>query len=305
MNRSEKRIDNLLNIKIKYFYHPDFDEKSKIDSILCDIPEKEKFDKERKKVESLRHSNKSLELRPCYEEPLLTREQEYHLFKKMNYYKYRTKKLIDKLNSKKPCKNLIDQIELFIEKALEIRNQIANSNFRLASYILTKDFKKYRSSSSESSLSDAFLDVIKSIDYFNFTLGNKFSTYCVWVLRRNFFRGINDRRLKGNEFASLDENFEELMPSHEDFDFDINRRENATFINSIIKVVKKRLRSKDIKRQVKIVEEYYGINGKQRKNLEEISSCLGITKERVRQLKEKFLLHMREIIKDAGKEYVI
>ena len=29
------------------------------------------------------------------------------------------------------------------------------------------------------------------VDYFNYTLGNKFCTYCVWVLKKNFFQTKN------------------------------------------------------------------------------------------------------------------
>ena len=305
MCKQLKRLDAILNLNIKYFHHPDFDKKKKIEEILSEIPNKDLLDRERNKVLQMRHGNKSPELRPCYEEPLLNREQEYHLFRKMNYYKYLSKKLIDKLNKQKPNIKMIREIEDLLQNYLNLRNQIANSNFRLASYVLNNGFKNYKKTHCDMSLSDAFLDVIKSVDYFNFTLGHKFSTYCIWVLRKNFFRGVKNRNMKDGNFISFEESYEEMIPSNENYDMEMDRRENAVYINKIIKSIKRKLRGKDIKRQIGIVESYYGLNGKKRRNLEEISVCLGITKERVRQLKEKFLSYMRETIKNNGKEYVV
>ena len=60
------------------------------------------------------------------------------------------------------------------------------------------------------------------------------------------------------------------------------------------KIVDKLL-SKLSERERYIVEEYYGINGKE-KNLEEIGKVLGLTKERVRQLKLSAMKKLRSDI---------
>ena len=46
----------------------------------------------------------------------------------------------------------------------------------------------------------------------------------------------------------------------------------------------------------KIIIYYYGLNGEKEKNLEEIGAELGITKERVRQIKEQCLKILRSEI---------
>ena len=46
-------------------------------------------------------------------------------------------------------------------------------------------------------------------------------------------------------------------------------------------------------REKMIIEQYYGLNGEKEQNLEEIGLKLGITKERVRQIKKKILFRMR------------
>ena len=46
-------------------------------------------------------------------------------------------------------------------------------------------------------------------------------------------------------------------------------------------------------REKTIIEQYYGLNGEKEQNLEEIGIKLGITKERVRQIKKRILFRMR------------
>lgn len=292
----------ILSCKIKHFHHPDFDKPSLALKILADMPDKDKYDQERRKVENLQIKNKLPAMRPCYEEPLLTREQEYHLFKKMNYLKFLAIRLRKKIRPSRPDKIMVSKLESMLNEIYSIRNQLASSNFRLAGMILKSDFRHSGESTPDLSLSDAYFDVLKSVDYFNYTLGNKFCTYCVWVLKKNFFRGIKIKKTKGEKHISLDENYEEYLPQSDDSSeyVEMHQRENARFINRAINIVRMMTKSNDVARQISIIEEYYGINGKKRKNLEEISSNLGITKERVRQLKEKFLGLMRDVLRRFG-----
>ena len=111
MQAIEERKESILKTNLKYFHHVDFDKKITSKKILGDIPDKHKFDLESKKVLNLRNTNKQPEMRPCYEEPLLTREQEYHLFKQLNFLKFKAKNLIEKLNCKKSIKTKIEKIE--------------------------------------------------------------------------------------------------------------------------------------------------------------------------------------------------
>lgn len=302
MGKVSGRITAILSCKLKHFHHSDFDKPSLASRIIGDIPDKDKYDQERLKVEKLQVKNKLPAMRPCYEEPLLTREQEYHLFKKMNYLKFMTARLRKKLRISRPDNELLTKLESMFNEIYSIRNQLASSNFRLAGMILKSDFRYSGEATPDLPLSDAYFDVLKSVDYFNYTLGNKFCTYCVWVLKKNFFRGIKLKKAKGDKHISLDENYEEhLLRSEESYEYlEMHQRENARFINRAIGLVKAIVKSKDTKRQIRIIEEYYGINGRKRKNLEEISSTLGITKERVRQLKEKFLGSIRETLKRSG-----
>lgn len=299
-----ERAEKLLAANIRVFHHPDYDDKKKQKEILRDIPNLTDFNALRKKVEHLRQSNLSPEMRPCYEEPLLTREQEYHLFKQMNYFKYRAKSLKIGLNTNRLLsRTRIEQIESFLEKAALIRNQIANSNFRLATQILKKDINHFHDAAlTETFLSDAYLDVLKAVDYFDYNLGNKFSTYCTWVIKKNFFRSVKTHQKNADIYNSnsMDDKID-ICDNNND-PCQLETEETKGFVHNLIQKASKNCNVRDAKRQVYILEYYFGLNGKEKHTLEQISEKLGITKERVRQLKEKFLNSMRETAVGCGYE---
>lgn len=304
VNFSE-RLEFVHSFNHRFFYHVDFEKRTKVKKIVADIPDKGKFDDERVKVASLRVGNKSPEMRPCYEEPLLTKDQEYHLFRKMNFFKFKLKKMKARTPIKPSLKH-VEGMELLIKEISFLRNQIASSNFRLTTHILKTEYRGYVDSI-EACISNAYMDIIKSVDYFNYTKGFKFSTYCVWVLKKNFFRSAKLRSMKRNDIFCLDDMPEESVDGLNKFDnnTELHQKENELLVKKIIDQTKKSIRTVDIERQIMIIEYYYGINGKQRKNLHEISCILNITKERVRQLKEKFLKEMRNIVELMGCRDVI
>ena len=55
-------------------------------------------------------------------------------------------------------------------------------------------------------------------------------------------------------------------------------------------------------RQAYVLEQYFGVNGREKLTLEQISETVGVTKERVRQLKEKGLQWIREKVEELGIE---
>ena len=80
----------------------------------CDIPAKK----------LLASSGMPPYLASLYEVPLLTREQEAHLFRKMNYLKYLARKLRETLDLDQPKVRLMDRIEKLYEESASIKNHI-------------------------------------------------------------------------------------------------------------------------------------------------------------------------------------
>ena len=70
-------------------------------------------------------------LASLYEVPLLTREQEKHLFRKMNCLKYKASALRAQLDLNQPKSRLMDRIEKLYDESVAAKNQIIRANLRL------------------------------------------------------------------------------------------------------------------------------------------------------------------------------
>jgi RNA polymerase sigma factor (sigma-70 family) len=302
-NTTKKRAEQLLAIKIRVFPDKSFDDPKQKNIILADIPGVEKFQKDEEKVQKLRLKNDSPEMRPCYEAPLLSFEQEQHLFRKMNYFKYRAQKLIANINLNKISKKKLENIEDHLAVAALIRNQIAESNFRLGTQLLKGQITFYRENSLvDGLLSDAYFDVLKSVDYFDWRKGFKFSTYATWVLKKNFFRDSKQKILQAEKFGHLDESRAELLNSRGDgHEEERAYSDRKVMVRKLLNLLLEAEKTTDRARQVRVLENYFGVNGN-KQTLEQISYDLGVTKERVRQLKEKGLQWIRQKVDELGIE---
>lgn len=304
MTTKEQRVQKLLDGTFRLFYHPCFDEAKERKAILADMPGAEKFNSDKSKIAKLRSTKITPEMRPCYEAPLLTPEQEQHLFRKMNYLKYRAKKLLANINLARVGEKRLAAIESYLNQATAVRNQIANSNFRLATQILKGQITFYREHSlTEGLLSDAYFDVMKAVDYFNWTLGNRFSTYATWVVKNNFFRDSKQKITYAERFGHLDDARAEKQESRgSGYEDEKAYEDKQTLVKHLLKLLSEGDNSTDRLRQVYVLENYFGINGRNKKTLEEISAEIGVTKERVRQLKEKGLLWIKNKTIELGIE---
>ena len=188
MSQGKKVKKKVLSNQLRFFHHDSFDDPNQVEQIIGEMPGKDKYLSDNDGID--KSSKISIEMRPCYDSVLLSPEQEFHLFRKMSYFKYKAKLLYE--NNPKP--EDISQAEDYIKRATEIRNSIAKSNFRLATQILKMQVGFYRKHNIlDALLSDAYFDVLKAVDYFDWTLGNKFSTYATWVIKKNFFRDAKQK----------------------------------------------------------------------------------------------------------------
>ena len=124
-----------------------------------------------------------------YEVPLLTREQEVHLFRKMNYLKYKARRLRDKLDVNRPKSSLMRQIEGLYEESAAIKNQVIRANLRLVVSIA----KRYVGPAEDffELVSDGNMSLMRAVQKFDVSQGNRFSTYASWAIMKNFARTIS------------------------------------------------------------------------------------------------------------------
>ncbi|MCA9187023.1 MAG: RNA polymerase subunit sigma-70, partial [Planctomycetales bacterium] len=180
---SEMRARRIMELPLDCIYHDSFDRRSAEADILGAMPEAEGPFKRVRVPAGLPPY-----LAALYEVPLLTREQEQHLFRKMNYLKYRASKLREKLDGQSAKSALMDEIEQMYDEAVRVKNQIVKANLRLVVSIAKRHVTP--SENFFELVSDGNMSLIRAAEKFDFSRGNKFSTYASWAIMKNFARTI-------------------------------------------------------------------------------------------------------------------
>ena len=179
-------------------------------------------------------------------------------------------------------------------------------------------------------IAEGNLGLMKAIKNFDWSKNNRFISYAVWWIKQSILQTLNDNsrtiRLPVNvvqemqkekrenektnkelsgKFASLPRMIDLDMHINEDGDtlIDIIKNENVEAPDEIFNT-KDVLKQKMLEimsvldeREKVIIEDYYGITGTPR-TLEDIGSDFSLTKERVRQIKEKALRKLRNECSD-------
>ncbi len=225
-------------------------------------------------------------LASLYEVPLLTREQEWHLFRRMNYLKYKAAQLRGKLNAKRPQRRLMDRIETLYSESVTTKNQIMRANLRLVVSIAkrhigpTVDFFEL--------VSDGNMSLIRAVEKFDYSRGNKFSTYATWAIMKNFARSIPGQLRHNDRFRTGQEEF---FSATEDVRSDEQEQETVQLqreaqVEGILHCLSRR--------EQEIIVMRFGLDrDREPQTLKEIGANLGVSKERIRQLESRALHRLR------------
>ena len=138
-------------------------------------------------------------------------------------------------------------------------------------------------------VSDGNMSLIRAIEKFDYTKGNKFSTYASWAIMKNFARSIPDELHRKERYVTgRDELFDATPDARTDEAEMLQSAEQAASrVNRLLENLSPRDRE--------IVRLRAGLDGSEPKTLEQIGQQLGITKERVRQLNVRIMKQLRDI----------
>jgi RNA polymerase primary sigma factor/RNA polymerase sigma factor len=225
-------------------------------------------------------------LASLYEVPLLTAEQERHLFRKYNYLKFLASKFRGDLNPSRPQLRLLARIEQLYAQAVETKNQIIRANLRLVVAVA----KKYAFGQDNffEVVSEGNMSLMKAIEKFDYTRGFKFSTYATWALQRNYARDYVTTAKHTDRFRTSQEERLDWAADRRANHFEEERlqakREDQ--VEQILGCLSDRERH--------IIAKRFGLGvAHEGQTLKQVSIDLGVSKERIRQLEARALAKLR------------
>jgi RNA polymerase primary sigma factor len=283
---NEVRAKRLLEVKLEFMHDPSFDDPAAVAAILGVFPAADPSGARRGRApEDLPPYLVSL-----YDVPLLSREQERHLFFKMNYLKYQAHKLRETLDPLRCKTSVLDTIERLQGEALAVKNQIIRANLRLVVSIAKK--RVGPTNNFFELVSDGNMSLIRAVEKFDASRGFKFSTYASWALMKNFSRSIPEENQRRDRFVT---GHDQMFESAPDTRSDVYERESGQRRNhEIVQGMLGRLND----RERRVLISRYGIGGADEQTLEQLGRELGVTKERVRQIEARAQEKLRKIAID-------
>jgi RNA polymerase primary sigma factor len=266
------RAAAILGARLKFVDHPSFDDPSARQAILAPLASLSKD-------AVPRHDSPRLKLAELPDRPdaatILSREQEAHLFRKMNYLKFRASRLKERLEGDSPSPALLEEIEQLQSQSLAVKNLIVEKNMPLVIYVVKKRIKPGEQLSEM--ISEGNLALIQAVDRFDFARGNRFSTYATWAIRNALVsKAESDRRHRCRSLGHYAETLTSADHGSAEFEEQAVQNERRTVV--------RRWFARLGKRERWILANRYGLGGIPERTLADISRELGISKQRVSQL---------------------
>jgi RNA polymerase primary sigma factor len=274
------RADRLLRQSIAYIANPGF---ARLSLSAVELPSGPIL-----REEPAEKSPRRTRLSALFRAPLLRPEMEQALFRRMNFLKYRATRRRSLLNPARPQKSLIAEVEWLLAQAESCRTTLVQSNLRLVAAIAGRlagalvDFEEL--------VSEGNVILLHAVDKFDFSRGFRFSTYATNAIQRHFYRLLlrRQRSLRRERLAETELLSQTVAakPEPEASDVPLVSRETLEDWMS-------GLESRD--RSILVARFGLDASGEAR-TLRSLSSEVGLSKERIRQLQFRALDKLRACI---------
>ena len=269
---------------VDYIYNPDFDDATNDEAFLAEMPGQDEF--EAKRFNRNAPKDVPAQMLHLYEWPLLTKEQEQHMFRKMNYLKHKLQKFQQSIDPTRAKVSELRTIENLREDIKSARDVLINCNQRLV-YAQSKQ-RLALGETIDDLVSDGNLSLMRAVEKFDYGRGFKFSTYATWAIMKNFARSIPDAQTHKQRYVT---GHEAVFDAKEDIRTD--EQEVVAAADAAKSRVNHLLEHLDARTR-EVIRMRIGLDGTHEMTLEQIGQHFGITKERVRQINVRGMKQLRE-----------
>ena len=288
----ETRVRRVMELSLEYIPNPEFEEAgrgSEAEELAPIAPDPGLLRRPRLPPDTPAY------LASLYDVPLLSREQERGLFRRMNFLKFKAASLRQRLNTQRPRIELVEQVERLYDQAVGVKNRIIQANLRLVVSI-AKRFASRENPLFEL-VSDGNITLMRAVEKFDFARGFRFSTYATWSLNRAFARGVPQQRRQRQRFGSLDRHPLDLA-ADDRADVLVAQAEQVsryTRVRQMLHILNDRERH--------IIISRFGLDeGAVPATCRQLGDELGVSKERIRQIELRALEKLRNAASDEDLE---
>lgn len=226
-------------------------------------------------------------LQELYKTPLLSREEEVDLFRRMNFLLHQAEVIRRKIAaSPDRCAPAeIQAVEEKLNAANQFKNRIIKANLRLVVSISKRHAFGHPSINLFELVSDGNLTLMRAVEKFDYARGFRFSTYATWAITRGFARSVPDELSHANRFQT---GCEEMLATAGECEVE------ETPVEGLKLAIADGFKTLEQRERV-ILQRHFGLEGaaESGQTLDEIGRELGISKERVRQIEIRALAKLK------------
>jgi RNA polymerase sigma factor (sigma-70 family) len=227
---------------------------------------------------------------------LLSRQEEYELFRKYSFYKYKCSQLSKRLEQGEIKGSVIRKIDGFHKKAVGVKKKLVSANLALVAGIAKRHLGYHLDF--HDLVSEGNIKLLHAIEKFDYTRGVRFSTYASWAIIKHYARLVPAENYRTKRFITGADAVIENV-SHE-----VKARgEDARLVASLKSMVAGILEGLSERERYIIVHRFGLEDGAGVQTLEEIAATFGLSRERIRQIEKKTLDKLKGLIDDeTGRE---